>query len=129
MGRTSPLSKPRDLGAPDVNALRLVRLDHPPTREPADLLASGHFYLGFASDGEVDGIRDEAEAVGFLMQILGQAFIAALFDAYRRAEDYLGEMTAFSAGLYHCSRRVIPVCCDYDPRIGTQVQVPEHVAG
>ena len=63
------------------------------------------------------------------MQIPGQALIAALGNAYGRPEDYLGEMTASSTGLNHRSCGVIQVSCDYDPGPGTQMQVPEHVAG
>lgn len=92
-------------------------------------MASSHLDLWFASHREVDGISNETEFVGFPMQIPGQPLIAVLPNDDRRPEDYLGEMTASSTSLNHRSCRLIQVACDYDPGPGTQMQIPEHVAG
>ena len=80
------------------------------------------------TDGEVDRVRDEAQVMRTLMELLCQFVVSASGDGYAGMEHDLGETSAAIWRLDHRATGAIRICHDDDVCLGAEVQVPQHMA-
>jgi hypothetical protein len=79
-------------------------------------------------DWKVHRVRDEAQAVRFVMELARPVEIRARRERDDRAQHDATKATAAVGLLHHHALGAIDVARDYEPRVGAEMQVPELVA-
>jgi hypothetical protein len=79
-------------------------------------------------DWKVHRVRDEAQAVGFVMELPRPVEIRARRKRDDRAQHDAAKVTAAVGLFHHHALGAIDVARDHQPRVGAEMQIPELVA-